>query len=47
MSPCFPANATLYVVGDFHADVPAVVDMIDKVGRRKLSLATHAESAWN
>ena len=25
----FPANATLYVVGDFHADVPGVVDMIE------------------
>ena len=26
----FPANATLYVVGDFHADVPGVMDMIEK-----------------
>ena len=26
----FPANATLYVVGDFHADVPGVVEMIEK-----------------
>ena len=26
----FPANATLYVVGDFHADVPGVVDMIER-----------------
>jgi predicted Zn-dependent peptidase len=25
----FPANATLYVVGDFDADVPAVVEMIE------------------
>ena len=25
----FPANATLYVVGDFHADVPGVVEMIE------------------
>ena len=25
----FPANATLYVVGDFHADVPAVLQMIE------------------
>ena len=26
----FPANATLYVVGDFHADVPGVVEMIEQ-----------------
>ena len=26
----FPANATLYVVGDFHADVPAVQKMIEE-----------------
>ena len=37
----FPANATLYVVGDFHADVPGVVEMIEQAFGAAVP-ATHA-----
>jgi predicted Zn-dependent peptidase len=42
----FPANATLYVVGDFHADVPGVVEMIENAFGAA-SAATHPEGFVN